>query len=183
MPTACACRPGVWRLERADDDHDPHRLTRRKGDVVTHHRSLTILAAALAAAALWAAPGAVAQELQSLRGDTPMTEAAPAPELRKQNTDSGRFLRAYRQQPPLIPHKIDAYQIDLKVNQCMRCHDWPFNVEENAPKISETHYIDRNGVALDHVARLRWFCTQCHVPQVNARALVDNTFESAIDVE
>lgn len=122
-------------------------------------------------------------EPQSLRGDTPMEEAAPAPEVKQQNVDPNRFSRAYRQQPPLIPHKIDRYQINVKVNQCLRCHDWPYNVEEGAPKVSETHYIDRDGVALDRVARTRWFCNQCHVPQVNAQSLVDNSFKSAIDVE
>lgn len=122
-------------------------------------------------------------EPQSLRGDAPVEDAPPAPEVKKQNIDPNRFTRAYRQQPPLIPHKIDRYQVNVKVNQCLRCHDWPYNVEEGAPKISETHYIDRNGVALDKVARARWFCTQCHVPQVNARALIDNTFKSAVDVE
>ena len=122
-------------------------------------------------------------EPQSLRGDAPMEGAPPAPEVKKQNVEPDRFTRAYRQQPPLIPHKIDRYQINVKVNQCLRCHDWPYHVEEGAPKISETHYIDRDGVALDHVARTRWFCTQCHVPQANASALVGNNFRSAIDVE
>ena len=42
--------------------------------------------------------------------------------------------------PPLIPLRVDKYEIDLKVNQCLRCHDWPYNVQENATKISETHY-------------------------------------------
>lgn len=141
-----------------------------------------LLVPALLALAL-SANSAPAQEPTSLRGDKAVEDTGPAPEVRRLNTDSGRLSRAYRQQPPLIPHKIDAYEIDLKVNQCMRCHDWPYNVEEGAPKISETHYTDRNGVALDRVSGTRWFCTQCHVPQVNARPLVDNTFESAIDVE
>ena len=129
--------------------------------------------------------GAVAQDrdVQSLRGPIEVEETGEVPSVNRQNTDARRFSRAYRQQPPMIPHKIDSYQIDLKVNQCMRCHDWPRNVEEGAPKISETHYIDRDGIALDHVARTRWFCTQCHVPQANASALVGNTFRSAVDVE
>ena len=140
-----------------------------------------LLLAAVAAPALTLE--AQTLEPRSLRGDAPVEEAPPAPEVKKQNIDPNRFTRAYRQQPPLIPHKIDRYQVNVKVNQCLRCHDWPYNGEEGAPKISETHYIDRNGVALDKVARTRWFCTQCHVPQVNARALIDNTFKSAVDVE
>ena len=119
-----------------------------------------------------------AETVNSLRGGVGIDEPNDPPKVLQQNT-SGRFSKAYRQQPPLIPHRIDRYQINLKVNQCMRCHDWPGNVEAGAPKISETHYRDRNGVALDHVARTRWSCNQCHVPQVNAPALVGNTFEPA----
>jgi len=121
--------------------------------------------------------------LQSLRGTTPVDEISPAPFAKRQNTDSTRLERAYRQQPPLIPHTIDGYQIDIKVNKCLRCHDWPYSEQENAPKLSETHYFDRDGVALDYVSRNRWFCNQCHVPQANARSLVDNRFKSAAEAD
>ncbi len=138
----------------------------------------------LALAIVMIAPLA-AQEagLVTLRGDVAIEESTPAPIPAKQNTTSGRFQRAYRQQPPMIPHRIRGYQIDLKANKCMSCHDWPNNVEQGAPKISETHYFDRAGVALDRVARTRWFCTQCHVPQANVKPLVDNGFVNAINVE
>lgn len=119
-----------------------------------------------------------AQEVQSLRGAVGVDEAGDKPETFRLE-DGNRFTKNYRQQPPLIPHKVDKYEIDLKVNQCLRCHDWPGNVENRAPKISETHYFNRNGVALDRVSRNRWFCNQCHVPQTDASELVDNTFEPA----
>ncbi|UCH75200.1 MAG: nitrate reductase cytochrome c-type subunit [Rhodospirillales bacterium] len=124
-----------------------------------------------------------AGEVRSLRGETeiPDNNMVPAPE--RQETRAGSFDRAYRQQPPLIPHKIQSYQITRTVNQCIQCHDWPFNVDQGAPKISETHYFNRDGVALDRVSSSRWFCTQCHVPQSNARDLVNNEFKPAIDVE
>ncbi len=138
-----------------------------------------LLLAIAFAAALPVVSGA--QEVMPLRGEVgidELNEAPPTVRLR-----SGRpFPRAYRQQPPLIPHRIAGYQIDLRVNKCLSCHDWPNNVEEGAPKISETHYVDRNGVALDHVARTRWFCTQCHVPQTNAPSLVENEFRNAKDL-
>ena len=142
-------------------------------------------AAALLGEALGLQHTAQAQspEVQSLRGFATLPQTNAPPDVKRQNTDAGRFSRAYRQQPPLIPHRIDHYQIDLRVNKCLQCHDWPHNVQENAPKISETHYTNREGVALDHVARNRWFCTQCHVPQANARALVDNRFKSAVELE
>ncbi len=120
--------------------------------------------------------------VQSLRGDTELSESSDAPEVLKQNVER-RFERGFRQQPPLIPHKVEKYQVNLKVNQCLRCHDWPYNVQENAPKISETHYTNRNGAALDKVATSRWFCTQCHVPQMFVRALVPNTFKSAFELD
>ena len=134
----------------------------------------------LAAVTLPLGAGAQETEIQSLRGETAIDEDNAAPDIKRQAVDD-RFARAYRQQPPLIPHKIDKYQVNLKVNQCLRCHDWPYNVDEGAPKVSETHYVDRNGVSLDKVTSSRWFCTQCHVPQFKARALVPNTFRSAFE--
>ncbi len=143
------------------------------------HRKPTLrLAAIIGIAVVTLVTAAVAEQVQSLRGNVGIDEANQAPKIFQQN-NGGRLSKAYRQQPPLIPHRISKYQINLKVNQCMRCHDWPGNVEAGAPKISETHYINRDGIALDQVARSRWFCTQCHVPQVNAPALVGNTFQPA----
>ncbi len=87
-----------------------------------------------------------------------------------------RFTRNYRQQPPLIPHAIDQYQIDLNTNQCLGCHDWSRAGEKGAPTLSMTHYLDRERKQLDRVAGTRWFCNQCHVPQVDAEPLVGNDF-------
>lgn len=123
----------------------------------------------------------VAQELKGIKSlrDAPLTEQSAAPEVLKQSTPADGFGRAYRQQPPLIPHKTDGYQITADNNQCMTCHDWPGNLRVNAIKISETHYVDRQGVRLDKVAGTRYFCTQCHVPQADAKPLVGNTFQNA----
>lgn len=94
----------------------------------------------------------------------------------------GRMQRNYRQQPPLIPHKIDQYQIDLRTNQCLTCHDWTKAGERGAPTLSMTHYLDREGNELDHIAGTRYFCNQCHVPQADAPALVENEFEPSSPV-
>lgn len=102
---------------------------------------LTTMAAALAVGFTFA-NAAASQEVQSLRGDLLIDEVNEAGDIARQNT-SGRFERAYRQQPPLIPHRIAGYKIDLKVNKCLSCHDWPNNVEQGAPKVSETHYVSR----------------------------------------
>lgn len=93
------------------------------------------------------------------------------------STIEGRMQRNYRQQPPLVPHKIEQYQIDMRTNQCLTCHDWTNAGERNAPTLSMTHYLDRDGNELDHIAGTRYFCNQCHVPQANAPALVENLFK------
>ncbi len=136
-----------------------------------------VLAAAALVAGLTLAAISHAQ-VKGLR-ETPLTEVAPAPEVVKQSTPADGFGRAYRQQPPLIPHKTDGYQVAVDNNQCMTCHDWPGNTRVNAPKISETHYVDRQGVRLDKVAGTRYFCLQCHVPQADAKPLVGNSFQNA----
>lgn len=127
--------------------------------------------------------GAYAGEnVLSLRGVAAIDEDVAAADLNRQDTGK-RFTRNYRQQPPLIPHNIDKYEIDLKANQCLGCHDWPQNVEANAPKISETHYVSPTGVRLNKVSGSRWFCNQCHVPQAQAQALVPNTFTSSNEMK
>lgn len=119
--------------------------------------------------------------LRTLREVGP-TEINAPPAVLRQLTPADGFDRAYRQQPPLIPHKIDTYQVTIAVNQCMECHDWPNNTRHGAPKASETHYVDREGVRLDKIAGTRYFCTQCHVPQVDARPLVGNQFQNATQI-
>ena len=144
---------------------------------------LTMIAAMAIAVTFASAPiYAQSSGVQSLRGENSIPETPEVNDVKKQNT-SGRFTKAYRQQPPMIPHRMEKYQINLKVNQCLRCHDWPYNVQEGAPKVSETHYTNRDGVALDRVTKSRWFCTQCHVPQVQARPLVKNEFKPSHDVD
>lgn len=133
----------------------------------------------VAVAALVGAAGAAsAGDMKSLRGEVAIDEADAAPQV-YETMEGSRFSPNFRQQPPLIPHKVDKYEIDLKVNQCLRCHDWPYNVQENAPKVSETHYVSREGQRLDKIAGTRWFCTSCHVSQAKTEALVKNNFQSA----
>ena len=130
--------------------------------------SLAALVALLAFGSL-----AVAQSVTTLRG-AEVDEPVVLEEIAQQV--EGRMQRNYRQQPPLIPHTVEQYQIDLRTNQCLSCHDWTKAGERDAPTLSMTHYLDRNGRELDHIAGTRYFCNQCHVPQVDARALVENVF-------
>ena len=123
------------------------------------------------------AAGALAQEIvPRLTGDhEPMGDVA-APPLANPITDDVRKMRAYPEQPPVIPHSIEGYELSLNANRCMQCHQRQFAEAVNAPMISITHFLDRNGQMLADVAPRRYFCTQCHVTQTDARALVPNIF-------
>lgn len=142
----------------------------------------TALGFAVAAVAVMSLQGATAQDIKSLRGSAALDEEPAAVDIARPSTGK-RFTRNYRQQPPLIPHRIEKYQIDVKANQCLGCHDWPQNVDANAPKVSETHYVSPAGVRLNRISGSRWFCNQCHVPQAQAPALVPNTFTSSNDLQ
>lgn len=119
---------------------------------------------------------ASADQPQSLRGANPLNEQSKAPKTMKWQNDREPITRDYVQQPPLIPHKTKGYKINKKFNKCLTCHSWANYKESGATKISQTHFSDRENNVLANIAPRRYFCTQCHVPQVNAKPLVENTF-------
>lgn len=133
--------------------------------------------AALVLATLVPAGVAMAQEtIATLRAGTPLAEnAAPHAIAPVRNTDL-RQVRNYPEQPPLIPHKTDGYQIDLNANQCLLCHSRTAIEISQAPMVSITHFMNRDNQFLASVTPRRYFCTQCHVPQAEARPLLENGF-------
>ncbi len=134
--------------------------------------ALTLGSLALASSALAAMP------LLSERGDMPVAEEfEQAPQLHQYQKDGLPIERNYLLQPPLIPHQIEGYTITPKFNKCMSCHSWTKYKEANATKISQTHFESRDGIVMANVSARRYFCVQCHVPQTNARPLVENTFQ------
>jgi cytochrome c-type protein NapB len=64
----------------------------------------------------------------------------------------------------------------------MYCHSRVRNEEFGAPMVSATHYMDRDHDYLAEISPRRYFCTQCHVVQTDARVPVDNTFEDVYDI-
>lgn len=117
-----------------------------------------------------------AEQPQSLRGKNPLNEQSKEPRVMKWQNDREPIRRDYVQQPSLIPHKIKGYKINKNFNKCLTCHSWANYKEADATKISQTHFRDREDDVLANIAPRRYFCTQCHVPQVNAKPLVENTF-------
>jgi cytochrome c-type protein NapB len=141
----------------------------------------TSIAGALVASALVLACGAINAQtapkiVPQLTGEaSPMTNDPAAPFARP-ITDDKRVMRNYPEQPPVIPHSIDGYQIDLNGNKCLSCHARSRTGESQAPMISITHFMDRDGQFLATVSPRRFFCTQCHVPQHETKPPVENTF-------
>lgn len=115
-------------------------------------------------------------EVTSLRGSSDLDVDSSTPELKHYAKDGEPIARDYVQQPPLVPHKIDRYTINVKSNKCLSCHSWKNYREAGATKISQTHFEDRDKHVMANVSARRYFCTQCHVPQVNAQPLVENNF-------
>ena len=118
-----------------------------------------------------------ATEVSSLRGPIELDQDSKAPEMKKYPKDGEPIARDYIQQPPLVPHSIARYKINLKSNKCLSCHSWKNYRQYGATKISQTHFEDRDDNVLANVSARRYFCTQCHVPQTNAKPLVENEFK------
>jgi cytochrome c-type protein NapB len=114
---------------------------------------------------------------QSLRGSLPIDGGSEKAIIMRWQDDKEPIKRDYVRQPPLIPHSVESYKINLKFNKCLTCHSWANYKDAKATKISQTHFEGREGNELANVSARRYFCTQCHVPQVDAKPLVKNNFE------
>ena len=133
----------------------------------------------IAAAALLAAlsTSLLAQNVgEGLRGSTPLDQVAPAAPMTPLRNTAEKETRNYPEQPPVIPHSIDGYQIDMNGNKCLSCHARARTGESQAPMVSITHFMDRDGQFLASVSPRRFFCTGCHVPQHTATPPVTNDF-------
>ncbi len=126
------------------------------------------------------AGGAIAVDMTDrMRGASIDQTTKPPPLTNADNSDIKR-VRNYAMQPPVIPHKIDGYQLDKNANRCMFCHARTKTQESQAPMISVSHYMDRDGNFLAELSPRRYFCLQCHVSQVPQNPLVENRF---VDVD
>lgn len=137
-----------------------------------------LVAFLLVSAASLAFAADVPVKVRSLRGDSPL-DKTPGADVYRQEKDHAPTPRDFVQQPPLIPHSVDKYQITKNFNKCMNCHSWSKYKQEGATKVSLTHFKDSTGTELQNISPRRYFCDQCHVPQTDASPLVENTFRRA----
>lgn len=149
----------------------PHRA-RVGGDIIAHDLRLLAAAALLALASTVA----MAQTFSALRGPTPIDQATVAEPLTPELNTPEHEPRNYPEQPPLIPHSTEGYEVSVHGNKCLSCHARSRVGESQAPMISITHFADRDGQYLATVSPRRYFCTQCHVPQHDVKVPVKNDF-------
>jgi nitrate reductase (cytochrome), electron transfer subunit len=135
----------------------------------------------LAVMSATASTSLIAQTVSSgLRGSTPLNEEGPAAPIAPLRNSAERETRNYPEQPPVIPHTTEGYQIDMNGNKCLSCHARARTSESQAPMVSITHFMDRDGQFLASVSPRRFFCTECHVPQSVVTPPVTNDF---IDID
>jgi hypothetical protein len=85
-------------------------------------------------------------------------------------------IRNYPEQPPVMPHSIDGYQIDMNGNKCLSCHARARSGESQAPMVSITPHYGPQRPVLASVSPRHFFCTECHVLQNVATPPVTNDF-------
>jgi cytochrome c-type protein NapB len=138
-------------------------------------KTIAIMITALGTA-MWGA-AALADDLTSLRGDQGLMDMSPEPEKKRVEVIEGGFERSFKEQPPMISHAVDKYPVTLNQNGCLKCHSEKTYEKEKAPRVSDSHYMDRDGNKLERLAPRRYFCMQCHAVQLKGAPLVENTFE------
>jgi cytochrome c-type protein NapB len=140
-------------------------------------KTVTILLASLLAVIVGCASY---EPLVSMRGtDVAAADAAPAAKdyAGKRPGTQPVIARTFSTQPPVIPHAVANFDdINLTENQCMDCHGPDNFVKKNSPKLGDSHFVAA-GKTFDPS---RHICTSCHVPQVDAPALVENRFTGNI---
>jgi cytochrome c-type protein NapB len=149
----------------------------------------TMILLATLALALWQPASAqqAALKVQTLRGPgTADMDQAPEnkPYVGKAPGSQKPIARTFTGQPPVIPHTVeDLDVITLAGNPCLACHG-PANYKSvNAPKVGDSHFKDRDGKRLTEVSQARYQCTVCHVPQADAKPLVQNTFKGVVEAK
>lgn len=102
---------------------------------------------------------------------------AITPEWHNMPKDSGKHQLTFVNQPPMIPHSVKGYQVTKNTNQCLNCHGIENYRTTGAPRISPTHFQDRDGNVTGDSSPRRYFCLQCHVEQADVKPIVENKFQ------
>ena len=112
---------------------------------------------------------------------------------------SKTITRAFQDAPPMIPHDVEGMlPITINNNQCTGCHAPEVAPSMGALPYPKSHMTNFRGnsraiggtkntssadmedikiTSLDTLAGARFNCSQCHAPQSQIKAAVENTFE------
>lgn len=87
--------------------------------------------------------------------------------------------RTFVGQPPLVPHTVEKYvPLTAEENACLECHITDELRGQKVPKIGKSHFSatikKKDGTPAVEMTRFQ--CDNCHVPQVDAKPLVDSKF-------
>ena len=115
------------------------------------------------------------EKYKSLRGGADIPAGSNPTSAMDWKPEESTVARTFIHQPPLIPHAVEEYDISTSDNDCLDCHG---DEDSGAPMPYKSHYTDRDGKTTEDVSSQWFFCTQCHVGQVNAEPLVENTFQA-----
>ena len=146
----------------------------------------------------------ITEESLGLRKTDLYTEntTAPTPTVYTGATPgtSTRFVRAYDNAPPMIPHSVEGIlPIEKNNNQCLGCHMPEIAPAMGATPIPKTHFlswrpkVESDGKNFHTEAEVlknttfqtdlhgklyqgRFNCSQCHAPQSQGNLAVENTF-------
>ena len=155
------------------------------------NRTLMAAMAALAAGSLVlaacvstpAGPAVPATPVASLRGsDASTPDQAPVvhEQLGRKPGAQDKVARTFVGQPPVIPHATENFdEVTLADNQCLEGHGAQAYVAKGAPKVPDTHFVGASGQKLADTDNRRHACQLCHVPQFDAKPLVENQFVGA----
>jgi cytochrome c-type protein NapB len=87
--------------------------------------------------------------------------------------------RTFVGQPPMVPHTVEKYvPMTLEENACMECHQTEEIRGQKIPQIGESHFSKtlKTKAGKPALEMTRFQCDSCHVPQVDAKELVDSRF-------
>lgn len=147
--------------------------------MMNKHFRLTL--AALTAVALTVGCASSYEKVRTMRGIDVSAADVPFESKVYQGKKPGQqqlVARTFDGQPPVIPHALDNFdEITLEDNQCITCHGLEKYKEKNAPKMADSHFQGQQ------VAMTRWQCNTCHVPQVNAKPLVELNFVGSVSTK
>lgn len=93
--------------------------------------------------------------------------------------ENERIERSFENAPPLISHTTEGMlPITQQDNMCLSCHDRAVAADAGATPVPQSHIYDLRTMkkVAGSVADARYNCTQCHVPQAQAKPLVANSF-------